>query len=127
MESDKRIRRPGTCALNFAAVGPAVAQEAVAGQVGEVIVVVRMRMPEPCSDFCAARGPRIAPKNACHERTSPIGSSRPLVRLAGFGFSARKNCRDTSANRSDTNLQLSFTADQGAIANLDSFDVCNRI
>src|ERR1700756_4654074 len=43
------------------------------------------------------------------------------------GFSSGENCRDTGANRSDTNLQLSFTADQGAIANLDSFDVCDRI
>ena len=46
-----------------------------------------MRMPAPCSAFCALSGPRIAPRNAAHERTSPIevtvcersGSYRPRI------------------------------------------------
>ena len=39
--------------------------------VGEETVCVRIRMPAPCKLFCALSGPRIAPRNAPHERMSP--------------------------------------------------------
>src|ERR1700751_3124838 len=68
----------------------------------------------------------VDPNGASHLAIA-ILSEPPCEYRIHPGFSARKNCRDTSANRADTDLKLPFAANQSLVADLNPFDVCNRI
>src|SRR5579864_3329950 len=66
----------------------------------------------------------LDPCGAGHLAVAVLGEPSCKYGIHG-GFASGENCCDTGTNRSDAHLQLSFAADQGAIPDLDSFDVCN--